>query len=208
MNMTTNEHRIGELVRLVWLATAQEDTFLRFRSLKTGYYLNRHTGVFEPGEATPINMALDPHTFYMEDLYDTGLVHVQLTTMVPTAGEFLAEFWVDDEIDGREIHRFGGVESIYEPSRCQVYGTIRDVTGAPVAGQRVDVVLSNGGYFPHKSGFISTAAHTLSDSSGYFSIDLVHGIDVVISIPSIGFTQKGIVPPVASVEIKDLLRRV
>lgn len=212
MMIKESQHHIGELIRIVREKDDTYDTYLRFRSVKTGHYLNFFNGVFEDVDGTG-----DVHNMLLDDLLDTGLVSYQLSTMHPATGEFLAEFWTGETIAdavvyhdavGYEIHRFGGTDSVYEPSKCRVYGYIRDVSGAPVVGQRVDVVLSNGGYFPHKSGLISTSAYALSNSSGYFELELVHGLDVVISIPSIGFTEKGIIPPVASVEVKNLMGRV
>lgn len=194
------QHRVGELVRIIRVRENPADVItMRLRSVKSGRYLNFSTGEFEE----------TVHTFTLNDLWDSDELSIaELSMMKPISGEFLAEFYVNDDPDGYEIHRFGAAESVYDPSTCRVYGSLKDVTGAPLSGQRVDVVLSNGGYFPHKSSLISTSTYALTDSSGYFEIELVHGLDVVISIPAIGFTQRGIIPPVAQVEIKNLMGRM
>lgn len=194
------EHRIGERVRLI---REGEGISVRIRDISTGYYFNFTTSTFDEvtGAVTPV---------YEEDmspLFDTPLEQLLLLTFPPIAGEFLVEYREDTDV-AYEIHRFGGAQMVYEPEQCRVYGNIRDVSGAPISGQRVEVSLNRGGYFPHKSGLIGTTVYTLTDDSGYFEVMLVPGLDVVISIPSIGFTQRGLVPPLSSVEIKNLLGRV
>jgi hypothetical protein len=100
-----------------------------------------------------------------------------------------------------EKHVFGLPNSASQPQICTVYGTLLDVSGKPLVGQKVDVYLNRAGYFTHKSGLVGYAATTISDESGYWEIPIIVGLDVTISVPIIGFSQSGFVPPLSSVEL-------
>lgn len=100
-----------------------------------------------------------------------------------------------------ERHVFGGAPTISEPNLCKVYGTLKDVSGKPLAGQKVEAYLNKAGFFTHKAGLIGYAATALTDDTGYFELPLVIGLDVTINLPIVGFTTRGYVPNVGSVEL-------
>lgn len=100
-----------------------------------------------------------------------------------------------------ERHVFGGEVSASENATCTIYGTLLDVSGNPMAGQKVEVYLNRAGYFTHKSGLVGYAATALTDESGYWEIPIIIGLDVTINIPVIGFSQSGFVPALTSVEL-------
>lgn len=100
-----------------------------------------------------------------------------------------------------ERHLFGGRHSINEPTTCRVYGTLKDVSGSPLEGQKVEAYLNRAGFFTHKAGLIGYAATALTDETGYFELPLIVGLDVTINVPIIGFTQRGFVPNLTSVEL-------
>jgi hypothetical protein len=100
-----------------------------------------------------------------------------------------------------EKHIFGMANSASQPQICSVYGTLLDVSGKPLVGQKVDVYLNRAGYFTHKAGLVGYAATTISDESGYWELPIIVGLDVTINVPIIGFSQSGFVPPLSSVEL-------
>lgn len=100
-----------------------------------------------------------------------------------------------------ERHVFGGDGGTAEASTCRIFGTILDVLGNPIAGEKVEVYLNRAGYFTHKAGLVGYAATTISDESGYWELPVISGLDVTINIPIIGFSQSGFVPSLSSVEL-------
>jgi len=100
-----------------------------------------------------------------------------------------------------EKHVFGGANNASQPQICTIYGTLLDVSGKPMTGQKIDVYLNRAGYFTHKAGLVGYAATALSDESGYWEIPIIVGLDVTINVPIVGFSQSGFVPPLSSVEL-------
>lgn len=100
-----------------------------------------------------------------------------------------------------ERHVFGGEVNASESVTCTIYGTLLDVSGKPLSGQKVEVYLNRAGYFTHKAGLVGYAATALTDESGYWEIPIIAGLDITLSIPIIGFTQSGFVPTLSSVEL-------
>lgn len=100
-----------------------------------------------------------------------------------------------------EKHVFGLPNNASQPQICTVYGTLLDVSGKPLVGQKIEVYLNRAGYFTHKAGLVGYAATALSDESGYWEIPIIVGLDVTINVPIVGFSQSGFVPPLSSVEL-------
>jgi hypothetical protein len=100
-----------------------------------------------------------------------------------------------------EKHVFGLPDNASSPQICTIYGTLLDVSGKPLTGQKIDIYLNRAGYFTHKAGLVGYAATAISDESGYWEIPVIVGLDVTISVPIIGFSQSGFVPPLTSVEL-------
>ena len=100
-----------------------------------------------------------------------------------------------------ERHVFGGDLRTADTPTCTVYGTLLDVSGRPLVGEKVEVYLNRAGYFTHKAGLVGYAATTLTDDSGYWEIPIIVGLDVTINVPIIGFSQSGFVPALSSVEL-------
>lgn len=100
-----------------------------------------------------------------------------------------------------EKHVFGTPDNATQPQICRVFGTLLDVSGKPLVGQKVEVFLNRAGYFTHKAGLIGYAATTISDESGYWELPIIVGLDVTINVPIVGFSQSGFVPPLVSVEL-------
>jgi hypothetical protein len=100
-----------------------------------------------------------------------------------------------------ERHVFGEEDNSYGPPTTLLYGTLLDVSGRPISGQKVEVYLNKAGYFTHKAGVVGYASSTITNESGYWELPVMIGIDITISIPVVGFIQSGYVPPVASVEL-------
>lgn len=196
-------HSIGEKVLLV-RESSSDPTTIRLMRMSDGLYFNFVAARFED---IPVGGSEDPFIQEMTPVFNSGIVSTELSTLPAMSGRVLVEYYVDGIEDGFQVMLFGSSGAVVEPDTCRVYGRVLDVSGKPVPGQRVDVLMSNGGYFPHKSGLVATSQYALTDSSGYFELKLVHGLDVVIAIPSIGFTQKGIVPPINSVEVTGIMPR-
>jgi len=187
-------HKINEKVVIV---KEQVSTLtLTIRRISDGYYFNNSTSLFEAYNAANASY----YTYPFVALFDTTLVSLTLATL-PDIVQDLLFTYTDNGIVTWERHIFGGTEVINSPSRCIIYGTLLDVSGAPISNQPVKADLNRAGYFVSKSGIIGEAASTLTDETGYFELPLVTGLDVTINIPIIGFSVKGYVPSVASVEL-------
>jgi len=189
-------HKINE--RVVLIKEQVSALTLVIRRNSDGYYWNTSTSVFEAYNA--INAGNGQYTYAFTALFDTTLVTLTLATLPDTVQDLLF-IYTDNGVTTWERHIWGGSEVINSPSRCIVYGTLLDVSGTPLANQPVKAELNRAGYFVSKSGIIGEAASTLTDETGYFELPLVTGLDVTINIPIIGFTVKGYVPSVASVEL-------
>lgn len=99
-----------------------------------------------------------------------------------------------------EKHVFGK-EMSKSPNMCEIFGNLLDVSGNPLPGQPVEAFLNRAGFYTHESGTIGAAARTITDSAGYFSLLLVQGLDVTISVPAINYTFRGYVPNESRVEL-------
>lgn len=198
------KHNIGERLFLVRPEISGKDTYVRIRRLSDGHYFSYTDSEFVD-TLTPDNSEFNT---LMLPLFDTPLVSTLIAVLPPIQNELLILYVTATESTEYEIHKFGGTPMVYEPARCLLFGYLRDVGGNPIPGQRVDVSLNRGGYFPHKSGLIGTSVTTTTDNSGYFELSLVPGLDVVVSIPTIGYVKRGIVPSKNSVELTELLGRV
>jgi len=188
-------HKLGERFRVV----RETPSKLRVRKVgapnNDGNYLYLNFGTSQL-DAVPTPTA--EHEKVLTALMDTNLLEYDFQNTFPrTAGEYLFEYEItSDSSLEYEIHTVGDMAST--PS-CRIYGYLRDVSGAPMSGQVVEAML-NRGYFPHKSGTANTRLSTITDESGYFELALMPGLDVTISIPAIGYVQRGVVPNTGSVE--------
>lgn len=100
-----------------------------------------------------------------------------------------------------EKHVFGGEANATSVTTCTIYGTLLDVSGKPMAGQKVEVYLNKAGYFTHKAGLVGYATTALTNEVGYWEIPIITGLNITLNIPIIGFTQSGYVPALPSVEL-------
>lgn len=199
--MITTHHKIKERIKVV--KESEGEMTLRIRRTTDGYYFNVDTHQFEEFNA------LSNYDFELIPFFGSeSLSTVALLTLPTVAQDLIFEFTdtvVDDEEESTTVsferHIFGGVEFVDSPATCLVYGTLIDVTGSPLVGQKVEAYLNRAGYFVHKAGLIGYAATALTDESGYFSIPLIRGIDVTISVPVTGFSTRGYVPNATSVEL-------
>lgn len=191
--MVTVHHKINE--RVVLIREADGDTTLRIRRLSDKYYFNFVDSVFESYNAD--NDA--EYEVAMLD-FDDGLKTLTLLTL-PSKAQDLLFIFTDDNGTTYERHIFGGAASVNEPTLCTVYGTLKNVSGEPLAGQKVEAFLNRAGYFTHKAGLIGYAATVLTDDTGYFELPLIVGLDVTITVPVVGFTTRGFVPNTTSVEL-------
>jgi len=195
-------HRINE--RVVLLQEVEtEDATLSLRVLKWAddLYLNFSTSEFElitPGSEEDYTLEFDP-------VGDTTLQVLVLDTLPVTVQDLLFEYTetLNDvpEVIRYERHLFGGGAASGGVTLCTVYGNLIDLSGKPLANQKVESFLNRGGFFPHRAGLVGNAVHTITDHAGYFELPLIIGLDVTISIPVIGYTSRGFVPNVPSVEL-------
>lgn len=194
-------HKINEFVTV--LREAEGDLFLRIRRVSDNYYFNPLTAQFEEFNG------LSNYNIELVDFYDTGLKSVTIFDLPKISQDLFFEYRetvLDDEEEGEIISSFerrifGATSSTNDTPMCIVYGTLKDVSGKPMAGREIQVFLNRAGYFVHKAGLVGHAANALTDSSGYFEIPLLIGLDVTINVPSVGFSTRGYVPNVASVEL-------
>lgn len=195
--MITTHHRMKERLKII--KEAEGDLTLRIQRVTDGYLFNPGTSTFEV-----LTGDLDDYEISLDDYYEDGLKTITLLTLPTVAQDLL--FIFTDTVGGTpttsfERHVFGGVDFTDSPSTCLVFGTLIDVSGNPLSGQKVEAYLNRAGYFSHKAGLIGYAATTLTDESGYFALPLIRGIDVTINVPVTGFSTRGYVPNSTSVEL-------
>lgn len=211
-------HKINERLELV-RSTASDGLRVRIRRIADGFYfdpgLNNFVDVSVPGYAG------DVETFWYEfdPFFDVPELKTRTIITLPTiVQDLLFEYQTFDylpqalpedplAIDETSIvtfyerHLFGGAPSVAEPSLCKVFGTLKDVSGKPLAGQKIEAYLNRAGFFTHKAGLIGYAATALTDETGYFELPLVVGLDVTVNVPIVGFSTRGFVPNVSEVEL-------
>lgn len=211
-SIPTFTHRINERLDLIKQSLA-EVLRVRIRRLDNGYYFFPQSNSFVDGAS--LDPVYDLDTFWYEfsdDFYgETSLRKLSLTVLPAQIQDLLFEYQSFD-YDGEDInestletyyerHVFGGAPNLYELNTCTVMGTLKDVSGKPIVGERVEAYLNRAGYFTHKAGLVGYAATSLTDETGYFELPLVVGLDVTINVPIIGFSTRGIVPNVSSVNL-------
>lgn len=169
---------------------------VRIRKVRTGEY-------YDPSSKTLVedDGSLDLDTLWVPMLpfWDTlDIFEIDIDFLEEPVGDFVFEYrtydGADYHEDGYERHLFGTGMSEEKPAVSVLHGTVRNVAGEAMAGQRVDVYLNKSGYFVHKSGLVGTSVSALTDSTGYFELELIRGLEVTVSVPSIGFTVRGKVP--------------
>lgn len=198
--MTTVKHRINERVVLVRNRNLG-DVKLRIYRVKDGYIFNKISSEFEPfnsGSVQNYDIPFDGESEGNSTVADHKVL--TLLTLSDRAQDLLFAYLnEEDEQVEVERHIFGTSGVVNEPSICTVQGFLKNVSGEPLIGQKVEAYLNRAGYFTHKSGLVGYAASAITDDTGYFELPLMVGLDVTISIPVIGFTTRGIVPSTASV---------
>lgn len=219
-------HKINERLELV-RSTPKAGLRVRIRRLRDGFYfspaLNNFVDVADP-EAT-----YDLEDFwYLFDVFfgDPILKTRTIITLPSIVQDLVFEYQsfdyetvpnpdypassTEEFIDIPDVstfeyfferHLFGGAPTTVEPSLCKVFGTLKDVSGKPLSGQKIEAYLNRAGFFTHKAGLIGYASTTVTDDSGYFELPLVVGLDVTINVPIVGFTTRGFVPNLPSVEL-------
>lgn len=204
--ITTTVHKVNERVTLLH-ERPFERLQMRIRRITDGYY-------FHPTQLSfvPADQAGTVSWYEFEEFFDIpGLKTLNIITLPSVAQDLLFEYraFAEDEEEEDapayeyfyERHIFGGLNTVSQPQLCTVYGTLIDVSGKPLAGQKVEAFLNRSGFFTHKAGLIGYASTTLTDGTGYFELPLVVGLDVTINVPIIGFTTRGVVPNAVSVEL-------
>jgi hypothetical protein len=201
--MNDIKHKIGEAYTAVRAAQGTEQE-VSIRRINDGYWFNFISGAFENYQATSDNS----YRSVFETVNDNPeFVKVDINNLpdIPFEAVFV---YKDINVDGQgtdvkeyERHVFGGRILADEPNTCKIFGTLRDVSNKPLAGQKVEAYLNRAGFFTHKAGLIGYSATVLTDESGYFELPLIQGLDVTISVPIIGFTQRGFVPTISAVEL-------
>lgn len=213
-SIPTFTHRINE--RLDLLKQSSADVLrVRIRRVDSGYYFFPQSNTFVDSASVDPVYDLDDFWYeFSDDFYgEEELRKLSLTVLPASIQDLLFEYQTFD-YDGMtedmdestletyyERHVFGGAPTLYELTTCTVMGTLKDVSGKPIAGERVEAYLNRAGYFTHKAGLIGYAATALTDETGYFELPLVVGLDVTINVPVIGFSTRGIVPNVSSVNL-------
>jgi len=196
-------HKIGESYTAVRAAQGVEQE-VSIRRISDGYWFNFISGNFE----NYVTASDNSYRSVFETIPDNPeFVKVDINNLPDISFEAVFVY-KDIDVDGQgtdveeyERHVFGGRTLADEPNTCKIFGTLRDVSNKPLAGQKVEAYLNRAGYFTHKAGLIGYATTVLTDESGYFELPLIQGLNVTISAPIIGFTQRGFVPTISSVEL-------
>lgn len=108
--------------------------------------------------------------------------------------------------NGAEI----SVPASSNPNVCVIYGNIYDISGVPddqvspdyvaVHAQKTQGLIHTGGRF-----YTADKQVVKADANGYFEMELVQGIQVVIRIPRVGVDKTITVPALATVDLSTLV---
>lgn len=201
--ITEFKHAIGEKITLIRESVGVEQE-VSIRRVSDGFWFNFLGEEFQEYLVSADNS----YRNVFEDFEDNEEFRKLEINNLPPERMDLLFVYRDIDVDGQgtvvetyERHVFGGRDKADEPDMCVIYGTLRDVSNRPLVGQKVEAYLNRAGYFTHKAGLIGYAATVLTDESGYFEIPLIQKLDVTINVPVIGFTQRGFVPTLSSVEL-------
>jgi len=201
--MVEIKHKIGESYSVIRKAQGESQE-LSIRRVTDGFWYNFLSQSFED-YITSSDSSYRKEFSVFED--NPEFVKIDLNQLPNEMFDSVFVFR-DINVDGQgtnveeyERHVFGEREVNNKPNTCIIFGTLRDVSNNPMKGEKVEAYLNRAGYFTHKAGLIGYAATVLTDEAGYFEIPLVQGLDVTINVPIIGFTQRGFVPRINSVEL-------
>ena len=196
-------HSIGEKFTVVREARGVEQE-LSIRRISDGFWFNFLGEEFQEYVASSDNSFRN----VLEDFDDNPEFRVLTLDTLPKERLDLMFVYKDINVDGEgtdveeyERHLYGGRERSDEPAMCTIYGTLRDVSNRPMPGEKVEVYLNRAGYFTHKSGLVGYATTVLTNESGYFEVPVIQGLNITLNVPVIGFTQRGYVPTISSVEL-------
>ncbi len=91
---------------------------------------------------------------------------------------------------------------------CTIHGTIIDANGKPQAatGVRVHVTSDNNASIFTAAGELvgRNAISTITDENGYFSMNVVRGLQCVVTVDVLGFAKKVTIPDQPTCQLKDL----
>lgn len=192
--MLIYRHKLGASISVFRMTTQATGVTLRIRRLADGFWFNRITERFVA--TIPI---LD-EAQYNYEFSPTPDGAVSRVFIIELPGN--AERYIFSYSDGvREIHDVGEVNVTANNPMCLIFGTVITASGAPVADAKVEVLLNRTGFFTNVNGFLGRGSTVITDEAGYFEVPVVQGLNVTISIPAIGFSTRGIVPPIASLEL-------
>ena len=182
-------HRLGEQITV--LRESTEPLTLTIRRVSDGFYFNWLSKRFDEESSSDNVIELLP-------FFEDGTLQTRYVSGLPSNSQDLLFMYSDGH---RERRIFGYSTTSGSNNTCIVYGTLLDVSGAPLSGVRVEAYLNSNGYFVNATGLVGTSSTALTDSSGYFELPLIMGMDVTITIPALGFFSKGKVPHLDSVKL-------
>jgi len=110
-----------------------------------------------------------------------------------------------------DVETFYVKQALYEGSgvfvapTCIVYGFLYDIMGKPLRGVEVKAELVKPYTILNNTDLtISGRVATITNASGYFQLQLLQNIEIVLSIPAIGYYKEVVVPTLESINFKAL----
>lgn len=112
------------------------------------------------------------------------------TALIPKPSTFLI-YGQDTDTPANTFEKsiFYGLNVPTSANTLNVYGTLFDAYGNPVAGESIVFSVLNDTTYFDNSRYTAFNAYTQTDEQGFFSINLNRTYDYALSIPRLGFTK-------------------
>lgn len=89
----------------------------------------------------------------------------------------------------------------------KLYGKFVDMTNTPIAGEPVFIRLRPVPQTIEDRTIIKDLYSIITDEEGYFEVELIGGINVVVSMPRASFQVSGVLPFMGTLDVVELGRQ-
>ena len=176
-------------------------TTIRVLRSSDGFFFNRTTRLFTPTAVSTMT-AVD-YTYTLNSITNTTLTSAGFYDLPQTATDLIFEYTTATTIPTvtYERHMFGQPYTNSTAATCKLFGYLKTVDGRPLYNARIDVHVLRDSYLKDYMSSVGNAFYALSDETGYFELDLVQGINVLITVPMLGMNVQGRVPASPTLEL-------
>lgn len=92
------------------------------------------------------------------------------------------------------------IRSATSPSKCKVWGYLRDVNGLPIKDAPIQIKRNGPIVTPSNDGIGETAKQITTNRLGFFEVELVRGVSVIMNIHNQGWQKTFTVPDQSNID--------